>query len=49
MSETLKKILGTVCAGMAMALGQALGELARDAIKERWAPPKPAPKKRSRR
>lgn len=48
MSPIVRKVAGALLAAVAMGVGTALGELARDAIKERFAP-KPEPETRRRR
>jgi hypothetical protein len=45
--ETLKKVAVALVAACAASIGTALGELARDALKERLTP-KPQPKRRRR-
>lgn len=50
MSPVLRKVAGALLAAVAMGIGTALGELARDAVKERFAPkPEPEPETRRRR
>lgn len=53
MKETLKKVAVALVAAIAASVGAALGELARDEIKRRFAPPveppKPARRRKARR